>query len=60
MKKRNNEFERFDKTMDALLRISHADLKAKLDAEKKAKQAVNKSKQKRNADKNPGGVQFDK
>jgi hypothetical protein len=32
-----SEFERFDKAMDALLRVSHADLKAVLDAEKKAK-----------------------
>lgn len=35
--KRNDEYERFNRTMDSLLKVSHAELKAKLDAEKKAK-----------------------
>jgi len=35
--KGNPEFERFDKGMDALLKVSHNDLKAALEAEKKAK-----------------------
>ena len=35
--KRNEEFENFNQTMDKLLKVSHADLKAKLDAEKKEK-----------------------
>jgi hypothetical protein len=39
MTKSNPEFERFDKTMDALLKVSHSDLKAVMDAEKAAKQA---------------------
>jgi hypothetical protein len=33
----SKEFERFDKTMGALLRVSHSELKAKLDAEKARK-----------------------
>ena len=37
MKRDNPEFERFDKTMDALLKVSYSDLKADLDAEKAAK-----------------------
>ena len=37
MKKRNIEFEQFDKTMGQLLRASHEEIKAKLDAEKAAK-----------------------
>ena len=35
--KNNPEFERFDKGMDALLKVSHDDLKAALEAEKAAK-----------------------
>ena len=37
MMKNNKELENFNQTMDKLLKVSHADLKAKLDAEKKAK-----------------------
>ena len=37
MMKNNPEFERFDKGMDALLKVSHDDLKAALEAEKAAK-----------------------
>jgi hypothetical protein len=33
----SEEFVRFDKGMDALLKVSHDDLKAALDAEKAAK-----------------------
>ena len=33
----SGEFERFDRAMGALHKVSHADLKAKLDAEKAAK-----------------------
>jgi hypothetical protein len=36
-KQKNEQFEKFDRTMDVLLRHSHADLKAALDAEKVAK-----------------------
>ena len=35
--KRNQEFENFDKGMEQLLKVSHDDLKAALDAEKAAK-----------------------
>ena len=34
---RSMEFDRFDRGMDALLKVSHNDLKAALDAEKAAK-----------------------
>ncbi len=36
-KKSNPEFERFDKTMSVLLKATHSDLKAALDAERTAK-----------------------
>jgi hypothetical protein len=36
-KNSNPEFQRFDKTMDALLSVTHDDLKAALDAEKAEK-----------------------
>ncbi len=45
-KKNNPEFERFDNGMDALLKVSHDDLKAALDAEK-----AGKAKKKRKAKK---------
>jgi hypothetical protein len=35
--KKNNEFENFDRTMHELLKVPHSEIKAKLDAEKKAK-----------------------
>ena len=35
--KKETEFERFDRGMDALLKVSHDDLRAALDAEKAAK-----------------------
>jgi len=38
MKKKSQEFENFDRTMTELLTVSHSDIKAKLDAEKAAKQ----------------------
>lgn len=34
---KNNEFENFDRTMRELIKVPHGELKAKLDAEKKAK-----------------------
>lgn len=37
MKQTDSEFEKFDKTMDRLLRVPHSEIKAKLDAEKAAK-----------------------
>jgi hypothetical protein len=35
--KKNTEFDKFDSTMRGLLRVPHSEIKAKLDAEKKAK-----------------------
>jgi len=35
--KRADEYEKFDNTMRKLIRVSHSELKAKLDAEKAAK-----------------------
>lgn len=37
MKKQSNEYENFDRTMRQLMKVSHTELKAKLDAEKAAK-----------------------
>ena len=34
----NKEFDNFDRTMQELLKVSHSDIKAKLDAEKAEKQ----------------------
>ena len=34
---KNSEFEKFDKTMEQLLRVPHSEIKAKLEAEKAAK-----------------------
>jgi hypothetical protein len=35
--KKGSEFENFDRTMQKLMKVSHAEIKAKLDAEKAAK-----------------------
>jgi hypothetical protein len=35
--KRNNQYENFERTMTELLKVPHSVIKAKLDAEKKAK-----------------------
>lgn len=37
MKKKSHEYENFDATMRQLMKVSHAELKAALDAEKAAK-----------------------
>jgi hypothetical protein len=37
MPRQSKEFENFDSTMSKLLTVSHADIKAKLDAEKAEK-----------------------
>ncbi len=37
MEKHNDQFENSDRTMRKLIKVSHEELKAKLDAEKKAK-----------------------
>jgi hypothetical protein len=38
MKQSNNEFDKFDQTMKALMSVPHEEIKAALDAEKRAKQ----------------------
>ena len=45
--KTNLEFNRFDEGMEALLKVSHDDLKAALKAEKKEKAAKKTAKKKR-------------
>jgi len=37
MTKLTKEFEKFDRTMQSLMKVPHSEIKAKLDAEKKAK-----------------------
>jgi hypothetical protein len=38
--KKNKEYENFDRTMRELMKVSHSEIKAKLDAEKEAKKAA--------------------
>lgn len=40
----NKEFENFDRTMTDLLKVSHSEIKAKLEAEKAEKQTKRKPK----------------
>jgi len=49
MKEQNREFENFDRTMRDLISVPHDEIKAALDAEKRAKTG----KQKRKAKKKP-------
>ncbi len=42
--RKNKEFDKFDRTMSILLKASHDDLKAALDAEKVAKAEKRKAK----------------
>jgi hypothetical protein len=42
--KRVSEFSNFDRMMHQLVKVSHDDLKAKLDAEKKAKKKPSKKR----------------
>ena len=44
MKHTDSEFDNFDKTMRQLLKVPHSEIKAKLDAEKLAKQKKRKPK----------------
>jgi hypothetical protein len=37
VKTRNTEYDKFEQTVSTLMTVSHAELKAKLDEEKKAK-----------------------
>ena len=42
--KRASEFDRFDSTMRELMKVPHSEIKAKLDAEKKAKKQKRRRK----------------
>jgi hypothetical protein len=44
MTKQNNEFEKFDSTMRQLMKVPHSEIKAKLDAEKRARDKKRKAK----------------
>lgn len=44
MPEKNSEFEKFNATMQKLMRVSHEEIKAKLDAEKAAKKQTRKRK----------------
>lgn len=44
MGKHSQEFENFDRTMRALVNVPHSEIKAKLDAEKAAKEKKRKAK----------------
>lgn len=44
MTEKNSEFENFDRTMQGLIKIPHSEIKAKLDAEKAAKNKKRKLK----------------
>jgi len=46
---RTSEYERFDNMMQRLIRVSHSEIKAKLDAEKKAKARRKKRKSRTSA-----------
>jgi hypothetical protein len=48
MVKTNPDYEKFDRLMDQLLKVPHSEIKAKLDAEKKAKTTKRKPKEKKN------------
>ena len=45
MKERNTEFQKFDATIEKLLTVPHSRIKAKLDAEKAAKEKKRKTKE---------------
>lgn len=48
----NSEYKNFDKTMRELLKVSHAEIKTKLDEEKKSKKHKKKGTVRRNDDPN--------
>ena len=41
---KNDQFKNFDRTMQSLLKVPHSEIKAKLDAEKKAKKRKKSAK----------------
>jgi len=42
--RKNNEYDKFDRTMRMLISVPHSDIKDKLDAEKREKKKKRKSK----------------
>jgi hypothetical protein len=44
VERKSSEFQKFDAAMDTLLKVSHEQLRAKLDAEKAAKKKKRKPK----------------
>ena len=58
MTEKNNEYERFDRTMRVLIKVPHDALKAKLDAEKRVKTKKRKAK-KPSVSRDSGGVSRD-
>jgi len=49
------DYERFDRTMHELIKVSHSEIKAKLDAEKAAKTKKRKAKKPSASDHEEGG-----
>ena len=49
MSRKSAEFEKFDRTMRKLIAVPHSEIKAKLDAEKRAKENRKKRKPKTSA-----------
>jgi hypothetical protein len=45
---KSKEYQRFEDTMKELIKVPHSEIKAKLDAEKKAKKTNNRKKDKKN------------
>lgn len=48
MMKKHSGYENFERTMTALLKVPHSEIKEKLEAEKKAKMAKNRKTGKKN------------
>jgi hypothetical protein len=55
MPKNNSEFQNFDRTMRELIKVPHSEIKAKLDAEKAAKDKKRKVKQSSASAREDGG-----
>jgi hypothetical protein len=45
MPRRSSEYENFDRAMKELIKVSHSELKTKLDAEKKSKERKKRKKE---------------
>jgi hypothetical protein len=53
---KNSEFDNFDRTMQKLIKVPHSTIKARLDAEKAAKQQKRKAKKNDNRNENDNSV----